>query len=73
MDIEDTAASSADNAWYGVFLAGEGAAEVFWRMTCPCGMTVTFALNKLPEADTLFPCGHPLHWVIKYKADRRLL
>ena len=34
MDIEDTAASSADNAWYGVFLAGEGAAEVFWRMTC---------------------------------------
>lgn len=43
----------------------------FWTLTCPCGKTVSYPLNRLPEVDTLMPCGNPKHWVIKYKKEVR--
>lgn len=38
----------------------------FWMITCPCGITVDYPVNGLPEVDTPHPCGNEDHWVVKY-------
>lgn len=38
-----------------------------WSVTCPCGVTVLFPLNGLPEKDVKHPCGNPDHWTIRFK------
>jgi len=39
----------------------------YWKITMPCGTTVTYPLNGLPEVDTPCPCGNPNHWIVRYK------
>lgn len=38
----------------------------FWVLTCPCGISTIYAMNSLPEVDTLSPCGNPKHWLVRY-------
>jgi hypothetical protein len=39
----------------------------FFNVTCPCGITDSYALNGFPETDTLQSCGKPNHWFVKYQ------
>lgn len=49
----------------GFLLVGE-VAKRFYEVTCPCGVTDTYALNSFPEVDTPHSCGNPKHWFVKY-------
>lgn len=51
----------------GIEFYGKQSVEEFYKIICPCGITVTYPLNGIPEVDTLHPCGNPNHWSIKYK------
>jgi hypothetical protein len=42
--------------------------ERFWRFICPCGVEAVVPLNRLPEVDTPFPCGHPRHKFMTIKS-----
>jgi hypothetical protein len=53
--------------YYGIFFNGDDTHKKFWRITCPCGIEVTYPINGLPEVDTPHPCGNPNHWSVKYK------
>lgn len=44
----------------------QSAKENFFVATCPCGTTVRYPFNGLPEEDTRFPCENENHWVIKF-------
>ena len=52
--------------YVGVLFQGDP--DKFWSITCPCGFTVHYGVNKLPEVDTPHPCGDPKHWTVKYQA-----
>ena len=52
--------------WTGIGFKGDMRND-FWRITCPCGVTVTYPLNGLPEVDTKHPCDNPDHWTVKYE------
>ena len=41
--------------------------DKFWEITCPCGVTASYPVNKLPIKDTPSACGRPNHWVVKYE------
>jgi len=56
-----------------ILFTGKKAIETFWELTCPCGVIVTYPLNKLPEVDTLHPCDNPKHWTIKYEEESEVL
>ena len=51
--------------YIGVYIA-EGFRDKFWQITCPCGDTVVYPLNGLPEVNTPMPCGDERHWAVKY-------
>lgn len=35
-------------------------------ITCPCGVTVIFPVDNLPEKDIPHPCGDPAHFSVKF-------
>lgn len=39
----------------------------FLRVTCPCNVTVEYALHSIPRISTRFPCENPNHWTVKYE------
>ena len=55
--------------YYGMYFSYDGA-KPYWKITCPCGRTVTYPINGLPEVDTPMPCGNPKHWAVKYSPGR---
>ena len=55
--------------YIGIYFNQQGA-DQFWRITCPCGVEVVYAVNGLPVVDTPHPCGKPNHWTVKYCADQ---
>lgn len=52
--------------YIGVCIVGHEGADKFWRIECPCGEVVHYAINKLPTEDVPMPCGNPEHWAVKY-------
>lgn len=46
-----------------------GKTDRFWYCTCPCGINVTYPINKLPTKNTKFPCKNKDHWVIKFQKE----
>lgn len=49
----------------GIYLSSTDIFEEFWKIRCPCGITITYPVNELPLIDTMHPCGDPNHWTIK--------
>ena len=41
--------------------------NTFWKLTCSCGVTVTYPLDGLPTVDTPHPCNNPNHWTVRYE------
>ena len=52
--------------WRGLLIVGHATKEKFWGFTCPCGVTVEYPLNGLPEVTTKHPCGNPNHFTVSY-------
>jgi hypothetical protein len=50
--------------WIGICFTHS--ASNTWALTCPCGVTVTYALNALPLHTTKHPCPHPDHWSVQF-------
>src|SRR3989304_2039284 len=61
-----TTLNSFNSTYIGVCFMGKESANTFWKITCLCGVEVVYPVNKLPEVDTLHPCGKPNHWTVKY-------
>lgn len=57
---------AAESACICINFKGKDIIKNFWVLTCPCGVSTTYALNELPEVNTLSPCGNPNHWLVKY-------
>lgn len=53
----------------GLQIVGEQVLKTWLKVACPCGVTDTFAYNKLPEVDTPQSCGNPKHWVVRFQED----
>lgn len=53
-------------SYIGVHFHGRHLIDKFWKITCPCGITVEYEMNRLPEIDTKHPCGIDNHWTVKY-------
>lgn len=53
--------------YVGFALSGDVEAEM-WTVTCPCGIVVTYGINKLPTVNTPHPCGKANHWTVKRNA-----
>lgn len=51
--------------WYGFWVQHSAMLDQFWGMTCPCGVTVTYAINEFPKVTTKHPCTNPNHWTIQ--------
>jgi hypothetical protein len=60
--------SSMPTEYIGIQFSGDGARK-FWRIECPCGVSVEYPVNGLPEVDTQHPCGNQDHWTVKYDSD----
>lgn len=54
-------------AYYGLCIVGEP--NEAWKVTCPCGVSVSYPINKIPTVDTQMPCGNPDHYAVKYVDD----
>jgi hypothetical protein len=39
----------------------------FLQTCCPCGVGVSYPINKLPNGITKHPCGHPDHYMVLTK------
>lgn len=51
--------------WSGIHFDRYGTAP-FWEITCPCGVTVGYGINELPNIDTPHPCGDPEHFSVTF-------
>lgn len=58
--------TSTTDSFIGIKFIGTQAKENFLEIICPCGVKVSYALNKVPEVDTKHPCDHPDHWTVRY-------
>ena len=62
---QETFPRTHDALFIGFYLVGD--VSRYWQVTCPCGITVNYPLNGIPEVDTPFPCKNKNHWVVKRK------
>lgn len=70
MQITQTDNPVLDYSYYGIYFSNDGARR-FWKITCPCGVTVEYPVNQLPEIDTPHPCGNINHWTVKYDENAK--
>lgn len=53
-------------SWVGLAVHGVDAKNTFFRICCPCGVSVTYPLNRVPEVTTKHPCDNPEHYSLRF-------